>query len=78
MNTGPTLCEMHYVTCWAYSGDKTDVLDPMNLGFILLNISNLAARNTAKLSCNIATNEIKDLGFNSDCEEQSTNNISDT
>jgi hypothetical protein len=44
----------------------------MDFGSVHPDISSLAARDMAKLSCNIATNEIAELNLNYDSEEQYT------
>jgi hypothetical protein len=49
----------------------------MGFGSIHLKISSLAANVMAILSCNINANEIKELAFNSDSEEQCTSNVFD-
>jgi hypothetical protein len=49
----------------------------MDFGSIHLEISSLAACTIIKISHNINTNELKELIFNSDSEEQCTSNVSD-
>jgi hypothetical protein len=45
--------------------------------YIQKSVGNLAASAMAKLSCNINTNKIEKLVFNSDSEEQCTLNVTD-
>jgi hypothetical protein len=51
-------------------------LDPIDFDWIHPAVSSFVASDMAKVSCNVSTNDIEDLVFSSDSEEQCTSNVS--